>query len=216
MSAALALSLSVPAGAQVIYNNGGPNPSSGSDATQWVQAEDFSFATNATVTGAGVYIAGLGNLGTWDGNFTYYLFDSSGGAPGGLLASGDVSTVVTNTGNAWCCGGNSYLVEFDFLSTFAAAAGSTYWLGIHLSDNFDRDDVYWVTTSGNGTSRAQESINGTFDNWSSNNLEHAFYLTGDRIVAPVPEPGTWAMMLLGFGAIGAAFRRRRRPHAAFS
>ncbi|NJC04602.1 hypothetical protein GGQ97_000395 [Sphingomonas kaistensis] len=25
----------------------------------------------------------------------------------------------------------------------------------------------------------------------------------------VPEPGTWAMMLLGFGAIGAAMRRRR-------
>jgi hypothetical protein len=25
----------------------------------------------------------------------------------------------------------------------------------------------------------------------------------------VPEPGTWAMMLLGFGAIGVAFRRRR-------
>jgi hypothetical protein len=28
-------------------------------------------------------------------------------------------------------------------------------------------------------------------------------------VAAVPEPGTWAMMLLGFGAIGFAMRRRR-------
>ena len=26
----------------------------------------------------------------------------------------------------------------------------------------------------------------------------------------VPEPGTWAMMLLGFGGIGLAMRRRRR------
>ena len=27
----------------------------------------------------------------------------------------------------------------------------------------------------------------------------------------VPEPGTWAMMLLGFGAVGFAMRRKRRP-----
>lgn len=29
-------------------------------------------------------------------------------------------------------------------------------------------------------------------------------------VAAVPEPGTWAMMLLGFGAVGFGMRRRRR------
>ena len=31
------------------------------------------------------------------------------------------------------------------------------------------------------------------------------------VTAAVPEPGTWAMMLLGFGVIGAAMRRRRQP-----
>jgi opacity protein-like surface antigen len=30
-------------------------------------------------------------------------------------------------------------------------------------------------------------------------------------VAAVPEPGTWAMMLLGFGGMGIALRRRRKP-----
>lgn len=36
----------------------------------------------------------------------------------------------------------------------------------------------------------------------------ALYTTG----APgVPEPATWAMLLLGFGAAGFAIRRRRRP-----
>ncbi len=29
-------------------------------------------------------------------------------------------------------------------------------------------------------------------------------------VGAVPEPGTWAMMLIGFGAVGAAMRRSRR------
>lgn len=28
-------------------------------------------------------------------------------------------------------------------------------------------------------------------------------------VAPIPEPGTWALMILGFGATGAALRRRK-------
>lgn len=30
-----------------------------------------------------------------------------------------------------------------------------------------------------------------------------------NIAAPVPEPSAWAMMLLGFGAIGASMRRRK-------
>jgi hypothetical protein len=31
--------------------------------------------------------------------------------------------------------------------------------------------------------------------------------------APVPEPSTWAMMLLGFSVVGFAFRRRRQATA---
>jgi hypothetical protein len=34
------------------------------------------------------------------------------------------------------------------------------------------------------------------------------------LTAAVPEPGTWAMMLLGFGAVGFAMRRRRTPKLA--
>lgn len=32
---------------------------------------------------------------------------------------------------------------------------------------------------------------------------------GDIAAAPVPEPATWALMLVGFGALGSALRRRR-------
>jgi len=34
------------------------------------------------------------------------------------------------------------------------------------------------------------------------------------ILAPVPEPATWAMMLVGFAGIGMAMRRRRNPALA--
>jgi hypothetical protein len=38
----------------------------------------------------------------------------------------------------------------------------------------------------------------------------AFRVTGSGGVGAVPEPTTWAMMLLGFGAIGASLRTARR------
>ena len=31
------------------------------------------------------------------------------------------------------------------------------------------------------------------------------------VAGAVPEPATWAMMLLGFGAVGFSIRRKRRP-----
>jgi len=56
-------------------------------------------------------------------------------------------------------------------------------------------------------------------NWGSTN-EYAFtagganqnvLLGGLSLTGGVPEPSTWAMMLLGFGAMGVAMRRRKRP-----
>nr|WP_314447199.1 PEPxxWA-CTERM sorting domain-containing protein [uncultured Sphingomonas sp.] len=41
----------------------------------------------------------------------------------------------------------------------------------------------------------------------------AFGSRSFNFAAAVPEPGTWAMMLLGFGGIGAAMRRQRRANA---
>jgi hypothetical protein len=39
------------------------------------------------------------------------------------------------------------------------------------------------------------------------------FTTSSDVAAAVPEPGTWAMMLVGFGAIGASMRRRRQMGA---
>ena len=37
-----------------------------------------------------------------------------------------------------------------------------------------------------------------------------FYIGNITTTPPVPEPSTWAMMLLGFAGLGFAFRRSRR------
>ena len=43
-----------------------------------------------------------------------------------------------------------------------------------------------------------------------NGRQSAFILTPIKTTAAVPEPGVWALMILGFGAAGASLRRRRR------
>ena len=207
--------LATSAQADVIYDNGTPASGdlNGNDATQWVQAEDFTLAAGGIVTGAGVYIAGINGIGNWDGNFTYYLFASNGSDPGSVLQTGDVSVTPVDTGSTWDFGGNIYLFEFDFLSSFDASVGTTYWLGIHASSDWNRDNIYWIHTGPNGTIPGRESDGGAFDNWDWLGPEHAFYLT-DGAGTAVPEPGTWAMMLLGFGAVGVALRRGRKPKLA--
>ncbi|MCY7279494.1 MAG: PEPxxWA-CTERM sorting domain-containing protein [Sphingomonas bacterium] len=43
-----------------------------------------------------------------------------------------------------------------------------------------------------------------------------FNVRNGQVLGAVPEPGTWAMMLVGFGAIGAAMRRSRRQKLGLS
>lgn len=53
----------------------------------------------------------------------------------------------------------------------------------------------------------------------STNTESVFARFSPAVVVPgaVPEPSTWLMMLLGFGAIGATLRRRKtRPNLRFA
>jgi hypothetical protein len=46
-----------------------------------------------------------------------------------------------------------------------------------------------------------------------NNVGWSHITWFDTGATEAPEPGTWAMMLLGFGAVGGAMRRRRRGNA---
>jgi len=52
----------------------------------------------------------------------------------------------------------------------------------------------------------------SYDLAGSNYLTFAkFTATGVAAPAAVPEPATWALMLLGFGGIGFAMRKQRKP-----
>ena len=67
-----------------------------------------------------------------------------------------------------------------FSQSFASTAGASYTLSFLVSNGTFGGDGLRVTAS------------------------------NAQLAGAVPEPGTWAMMLVGFGAMGVALRRRRR------
>ena len=89
----------------------------------------------------------------------------------------------------------------DFTSAILTGPGGPY----ELVEEFDNGiSEFWNLSSlflEAGTYTL--TINGDNDSTGS--------LGGTVTINAVPEPGTWAMMLLGFGAAGFAMRRRRAP-----
>jgi hypothetical protein len=82
-------------------------------------------------------------------------------------------------------------------------------LGAHFGNNIDSDPqnvtAFWLVDLGNTSTDTLSFINGQ----GSSNAQ--IFGTGGT---HLPEPSTWAMMLLGFGAIGVSLRWRRRRAAA--
>jgi hypothetical protein len=79
-------------------------------------------------------------------------------------------------------------------------------LGAHFGNNIDSDvnnvTAFWLIDLGNTSTTTLTLADGT----GSSNAQ--IFATGQ--VPGVPEPATWAMMLVGFGAAGVAMRRGRR------
>lgn len=145
------------------------------------------FAPAASTGGTGIYTFSLGSAVSFD--FSFF----------GAAISGATITV-TN------------LMTGDNASFAAALLGGTQASGaLQGSQQLGFGFL-------NGSPLPSEDIN--FDNMVNNTYRidlsggnqtvSAFAQLGSGAVAAVPEPATWAMMLMGFGAMGVSLRRRRR------
>lgn len=94
-------------------------------------------------------------------------------------------------------------VTNDFLSYFFLGVAND-----STTTSFDLASIGWVGAVTGVRIVGLDSLGGSpgFD------VVNVQVLPGS-IGSPVPEPATWAMMLLGFGAMGVSMRRRRRDLA---
>ena len=152
---------------------------------------------------------------------------------GGCVAGTSTAIVTDNVGIP-------NKVEFD--DTNASAGGQTAWFNFFVAPDALGTFSATVATFPVSTVTLLELLTGgtsstvggtlltstpgtqlTYANLTANtwytfrytaNMSTAGNISGNATFYPVPEPATWALMLLGFGGIGLAMRRRRRPALA--
>jgi hypothetical protein len=113
-------------------------------------------------------------------------------------------------------------MEWIELAFFGVTGGTIEFTlsALDSSGNPETDAFFSYLLDPNGANRfAFQALNGeSITNLAYNiiggtaeGIRQVRIASTDSGVPPVPEPATWAMMLMGFGAAGFALRRRRRP-----
>jgi hypothetical protein len=200
-AAAAALLWSACAHAAVLYSDLGPGGT-------YSQVTGRTVATSSSTLGADVdammqFTAGAsGDVDTIDialshitgaGDTALTLWTNEAGSVGIELGTWHILPASQYTTS------NSALVTVSGISGINLTAGSTYWLGVVAegdSRNFWNDNSIGVTGLVSVNSADFTGTLGAFDVRSAD--------------VGVPEPASWAMMLIGFGGLGLAARRRRR------
>lgn len=83
----------------------------------------------------------------------------------------------------------------------------TYWLG--LQNNLTSGVSSYLSSNTNRLGVAI-ALGNSGTQYGALTNDASFSVIGTAAVAAIPEPTTWAMMLVGFGMIGATARYRRR------
>ena len=87
-------------------------------------------------------------------------------------------------------------------------APSSYGVANNFWDNWVAQLFSFTATGTSAT--IQFDSNGLNANGYDVGFDRVSLQAAQRAEGAVPEPGTWAMMLLGFGGMGVALRRRRK------
>ena len=220
--AVTAMVASVPAAASVTFdtttggsytgNSAGYSFTSGGitmTATAWQAAQGTNLVNSAQM---GLYSPGMGVIGIGDngGANNYHQFDNAVRYTDfALLTFSQAVTIDSFYLNAFAIPNVNPMdtdLSFTALTGPAVAlAGSTI------------TPANWTTVLGGPSAHSAVTGSGAASTrWLvgagvADNLNNdAFKIASVTVHAAVPEPATWAMMLIGFGAAGVSLRRRRQ------
>lgn len=177
----------------------------------------FSTPINVPNTFAGVYINLLtgatgttpGSVPGWDfgpwgssNSLAFFWSSAPGGTSGGVAGS---------TGGPYLdLAPGTVISAASTFSTSAAAAqttafqtGGTHILGFRFFNESTSAINYGYLTL---ATTSPQGFPATITGWTFENSGGAITVPSASVV---PEPASWAMMMLGFGAMGAAMRRNR-------
>ncbi|SIN59848.1 PEP-CTERM protein-sorting domain-containing protein [Parasphingorhabdus marina DSM 22363] len=175
---------------------------------------------------AGLLIATPASAAT----FVVDAFDNSVSGGTGLstisLTAGQIFTVTSSTDDLWSAGALPRFSDADGLvaDRFASAMDdSGQAVGTQIGRDFGNFNAFGLSAA---FGSLVGNINGTYQviganfsgaAWDTGTLELFYWDSNQRDnfgeisfdVNAVPEPATWAFMILGFGAIGGAMRRHK-------
>jgi hypothetical protein len=194
----------------VVYDNGGPDHSTGDEMTHLIQAEDFALGIDTGITGVKFWALDS-SPSAYQGGIRWAIGADAGGSPGATLAFGTATATVTGTGNTVMIDAQNMvedLVSF-MIPEFSAISGTHYWLELHngpVTTNANLGFFWETSLSGplNAVNTGQELSLPGGDFWADNSNEHAFQLT------QVPEPSSLVLLVTLIGLAGLTIRRSMR------
>lgn len=203
------MAIASPAAAGIVTYSGADN--SVSSLSQMTNSNVAAASFNAAVPGASVL-----------------TFESP--LPSGVSIAG--GTITSNSGCGAPCGFNTTSGGQNFLNLFGGTATFNFLTPIQafgffitgLQSDLVPQQTITFTDGSSQVLNTPFATNGGgaffgFTDFGKSISSVSFNATNDIVsvddvrflsVSAVPEPATWAMMLLGFGAMGVSMRRRRR------
>jgi hypothetical protein len=199
--------------AAVIYNNpwSGVNADCTFSCASGQLAQKFTINNTSVISSASFtdFITGAAQPSTV--NWEFLNADGVGGVPGTVVASGSSSLTATLLGSGLFGGGiprDVYQQNFVIVPSVTLVSGDHYFaLNVPITDVL----LTFGTATGGG---ALITPGGAWNLYNPATTSFAVGLNGEQVAA-VPEPSTWAMMILGFAGLGfMAYRRKAKLMAA--